>query len=393
MPQENKTLLIAFLGMLSALGALSIDMYLAGLPSMEAELGASSSQTQLTLGVFLVGFGLGQLIYGTLSDRFGRKPILIVGVILYIATSILCAISGSVEVFIISRFLQAIGASTGQVLSRAIVRDHFSGSEVARIFSFISMITLTAPLIAPVIGGYIVVWAGWRTVFYVLAGFGGLCLVATIFWFNESHSHERRSESGRIGTLQAYLMVFSNKKAALYILCGAVNVGVMFAYLTGAPYLYIQIFGVEPQNFGYFISINGLALITGAYANSSLVRHIDIPRLVRWGIGMRLTATALLLPVVIFKVGGLTAVVVLLFLTTFPANIIASNCYASALHYFPRISGTASAAIGACSFLIGSLAGLQVSLLEDGTSMPMMLTMFLFSLLGAIIFLMFIKHE
>lgn len=393
MPQRSKTLLIAFLGMLSALGALSIDMYLAGLPSMAAELGASSGQSQLTLGVFLVGFGIGQLIYGPLSDRFGRKPLIIVGVILYMATSILCAVSGSIEVFIISRFLQAIGASTGQVLSRAIVRDHFSGSEIARIFSFISMITLTAPLIAPVIGGYILVWSGWRTVFYVLAAFGGLCLLATIFWFNESHSHESRNESRRVSTLQAYLMVFSNTQAALYILCGAVNVGVMFAYLTGAPYLYIQIFGVAPQNFGYFISINGLALITGAYANSRLVRRIDIYRLVHWGIAMRLTATALLMLVVTFKVGGLPAVVALLFLTTFPANIIASNCYASALHYFPRISGTASAAIGAFSFMVGSLAGLQVSLLEDGTPMSMMLTMFIFSLLGAIIFFMFVKNE
>ena len=255
------------------------------------------------------------------------------------------------------------------------------------------MITLTAPLIAPVIGGYIVVWSGWRTVFYVLAAFGGLCLLATVLWFDESHSHEQRSESGRVKTLQAYLMVFSNKKAALYILCGAVNVGVMFAYLTGAPYLYIQIFGVEPQNFGYFISINGLALITGAYANSRLVRQINMYRLVRWGIGMRLTATAVLLLVVTFKVGGLPAVVVLLFLTTFPANIIASNCYASALHFFPRISGTASAVIGAFSFLVGSLAGLQVSMLDDGTPIPMMLTMFLFSLLGAMIFLVFIKNE
>ena len=393
MVQENKTPLIIFLGLLSAMGALSIDLYLAGLPRMEAELGASSGQAQLTLGIFLVGFGIGQLIYGPLSDRFGRKPLLIAGITLYTATSILCAVAGGIHIFILSRFLQAIGASTGQVLSRAIVRDHFDGSEVARIFSFISMITLTAPLIAPVIGGYIVVWSGWRTVFYVLAAFGGLCLLATVLWFDESHSHEQRSESGRVKTLQAYLMVFSNKKAALYILCGAVNVGVMFAYLTGAPYLYIQIFGVEPQNFGYFISINGLALITGAYANSRLVRQINMYRLVRWGIGMRLTATAVLLLVVTFKVGGLPAVVVLLFLTTFPANIIASNCYASALHFFPRISGTASAVIGAFSFLVGSLAGLQVSMLDDGTPIPMMLTMFLFSLLGAMIFLVFIKNE
>ena len=374
------------------MGALSIDLYLAGLPRMEAELGASSGQAQLTLGIFLVGFGIGQLIYGPLSDRFGRKPLMIAGVALYTVTSILCAVSGGIKIFILFRFLQAIGASTGQVLSRAIVRDHFSGSEVARIFSFISMITLTAPLIAPVIGGYILVWAGWRAVFYCLAAFGGLCLLMTIFWFDESHSRERRSQSDQVGTLRAYLMVFSNKKAALYILCGALNVGVMFAYLTGAPYLYIQIFGIQPQNFGYFISINGLAMVSGAYANGRLVRTAAIHHLVSRGIGLRLTATAVLLLAVTFKVGGLPAVVVFLFLTAFPGNMIVSNCFASALHYFPGISGTASAVIGAFSFIVGSLAGLQVSLLDDGTPMSMMLTMFVFSLLGAIIFFVFVKE-
>ena len=379
--------------MLSAMGALSIDMYLAGMPSMEAELGASSGQTQLTLGIFLVGFGIGQLIYGPLSDRFGRKPLLIAGVSLYVGTSILCALAGGIKLFIVYRFLQAIGASTGQVLSRAIVRDHFSGSEIARIFSFISMITLTAPLIAPVIGGYILVWTGWRSVFYCLAAFGGLCLLTTIFWFDESHSSARRAQSGRVGTLKAYFMVFSNKQATLFILCGAVNVGVMFAYLTGAPYLYIQIFGVAPQNFGYLISLNGLALISGAYANSRLVRHTDMYRLVGSGIGMRLAATSLLLLTVTFNVGGLPAVVVFLFLTTFPGNIIVANCFASALHYYPEISGTASAVIGAFSFIVGSLAGVLLSLLEDGTPLPMMQTMFLFALLGAIIFYVCVKNK
>lgn len=392
MGNDNKLVLIVILGMLTASGPLSVDMYLAGLPAIETELLATSSQVQLTLGIFLIGLGVGQLLYGPLSDRFGRKPLLVFGIVLYIFSSLLCAIATNIQELLIYRMLQALGASTGFVLSRAIVRDLFSGNEISRILSFISLITLTAPLVAPVLGGYMLVWLGWRSVFYTLSGFGVLCLLVTLFGFEESHLPEKRQPMKILGVLHSYIQVLSHPQAVAQILCSAFAVGVMFAFLTGAPYVFIDFFGIAPQNFGYVISISGTGLILGALANGRLVLHVGIFRMLSWGLWLRVLGSVSLFFVIYFGIGGAVAVISCFFICAIPGNIIMSNTAASVLQYFPQISGAASAVIGATSIIIGSLAGVQVAILHDGTVMPMASTILTFSILSLLMYWLYKKH-
>lgn len=355
---------------------------------MEADLNATPSQIQFTLSFFLFGLGIGQLIYGPLSDRYGRKPLLLLGIIIYITASFLCAVATSINYFLLARILQAFGISAGVVLARAIVRDYFSGNELARIFSFISLITLFAPLIAPVIGGYLVTLSGWRSVFILLTCSGLVCLIATIYGYKESHPYELRQQPGILNTFATYIKVLMHKQAMAYVLSGAFGIGVMFAYLTGIPYVYIELFHIEPHYFGYLIGLNGLFLLVGAYVNSRLVVKFGIDGVLKFGLWLRLSGILLLFMGVYLEINRIEAIIFPLLICVFPGNMIVSNTAAGALNYFPAIAGTASAVIGAVSFIIGALAGIQVSVLHDGSAMPMAITMLMFAVLSMVMYLL-----
>lgn len=362
---------------------MSIDMYLPAMPAMGRALNASPGNIQLTLSAFFVGFAAGQLFYGPMSDRFGRRPVLIAGIALYVAATLLCALATGVEALIAFRLLHAFGGGAGAVLSRAIVADRFQGDHAARVLSLTMLVTMGAPLVAPLIGGYLSVWFGWRMIFFVLTAFGLVCLVSAVFGLDESLPAGRR-RSLNIGQMAgAYFTVIRHRRAAGYILCRAFMSAGMFAFLAGAPFVYITQFGVKPENFAYLFSLNVLGVMCGSFINSRLVVRFGLRTMLRVGLTIMGVSSAVLVAVSLAGVGGLVGIAIPLFCYLAPINLVTANTTAGALRLFPEIAGTASALSGAASFVGGSLSSLALGALNNGTPMPMTAIMFACTLTGA----------
>lgn len=375
--------LVVLLGALAAFGPMSIDMYLPAMPAMGRALGATPGNIQLTLSAFFVGFAAGQLFYGPMSDRFGRRPVLIGGIALYVAGTLLCALATGVEALIAFRLLHAFGGGAGAVLSRAIVADRFQGDQAARVLSLTMLVTMGAPLVAPLIGGHLSVWFGWRMIFFVLTTFGLVCLVSAVIGLEESLPPGRR-RSLNIGQMAgAYLTVIRHRRAAGYILCRTFVSAGMFAFLAGAPFVYIAQFGVKPENFAYLFSLNVLGVMCGSYINSRLVVRFGTRTMLRTGLTIMGISSAVLVAVSWSGAGGLVGIAIPLFCYLAPINLVTANTTAASLRFFPELAGTASALGGAGSFVGGSLSSLTLGALNNGTPMPMVAIMFTCTLAGS----------
>ena len=234
--------LLLLLSALVAFGPLSIDMYLPSLPAIAADLGASDAQVQRSISGFLVGFCVGMLFYGPLSDRFGRRPVLLAGIALYLFSSLACALADSAGQLVLLRVLQALGGGAASVLARAMVRDLYPLGEAARMLALMHMVTMLAPLAAPLLGGYLMLWAGWRALFVVLALFAGLCLLA-VWRVAESHPPGAAAP----GPGLAYGRLLGDRRALGYVLCMGLAFAGMFAYISAAPFVFIEHFGVRAE--------------------------------------------------------------------------------------------------------------------------------------------------
>lgn len=369
-PGQGRRLII-ILGTLTAFGPMSIDMYLPGLPSMASDLAAPVSAVQMTLSSFFIGMALGQMFFGPLSDRFGRRPLLLAGIVLYVLTSALCALSTGIEMLIGLRLLQALGGSAASVIARAMVRDFFAGDEAARVLSLIMLVMGAAPLIAPFIGGYVLVWFQWRAIFWVLAGFGLLCFFLVLSALPESHPAERRSRHGLVGMLGVYGRILAHRGAMGYLLANATGYGGMFAFFAGSPFVYIKIFAVAPEHYGYLFAVNVVGLMSVSFLNARLVLRLGAHRL--FVLGTILTAGGGL--VLLFDAwtgfGGLPGIVIPLFVSIGSLSLIGANGLALALDRFPQAAGSVSALSGGLMFLFGALSAGAVSLFHDGSAMAM----------------------
>lgn len=365
--------LIVTLGILAAFGPMSIDMYLPSLPTLQSDFAATTSQVQLTLSGFTIGFGVGQLIYGPLSDRLGRKGMLISGIALYVVTSALCAVEQDIDRLIVLRFIQALGGGAGTVMTRAIVRDLYDKDAAARVLSLMVLVTMLAPLVAPFVGGYILKWTGWRAIFWLLTGFGVLCLVLTVFRLPETLPPDRRRKSSLVQMIGGFGIVLRHRQSVGYMICGALSFGGMLAMLSGTPFIFIQLFGVAPEHFAYFFAVSVVAVILGAYVNSRVVMRYGIRRLLAVGTGIAVVGGLGLAVVAMLDIGGLAAIVIAIFVFMFPHNITNANATAAAMEHFPELAGTASALIGSIRFGAGAAIGALVGVLHDGTTRPMAL--------------------
>ena len=369
-PGQTRSL-IFILGALTAFGPLSIDMYLPSLPSMAADLNAPTARVQMTLSSYFIGGALGQLLLGPLSDRFGRRPLLLAGMAIYILTSAFCALSSGVEMLIAQRFLQAIGGSAASVLARAMVRDFFSGDRAARVLSLIMLVMGAAPLIAPFLGGYLLLWFDWRAIFWTLSGFGTMCLVLVLFAVRESHPAERRARHGLVGMLGMYGRIVRNRDAFGYLLANATAYGGMFAYFAGSPFVYIQLFHVRPENYGFLFACNVIALMAVSIVNAKLVIRLGAHRLFVVGTVLIAVAGLVLLCTAITGFGGLPGIVIPLFVYVGSLSLIGANSLALALDKFPQAAGSVSALLGGVNFLFGSVCTGAVGLFHDGSALAM----------------------
>ena len=286
--------LIALLGTAATFGPLSMDMYLPSLPTLATYFSTSVSKAQLTLSGFTIGFAICQLIYGPLSDRLGRKWVLVSGVTLYVVTSALCALTTNIDNLIVLRFFQAVGGGAGVVLTRAIVRDLYSKEEGARALSLLLLAPSLAALVGPFIGGYLLLWTSWASIFWLLAVLGVFILVLCIFKLPETLPMENRQSSSITNLFRECVSILRHRQSLGYMMCGAFSFAGMFAQLSGTPFVYIEIFGVSPENFGFLFACNVIGLMIGSYLNSRLVTRYGIRRMLVAGTSMALLGGLLL---------------------------------------------------------------------------------------------------
>lgn len=358
------------LGTLSAFGPLSLDMYLPALPTLADEFQSSTSYAQLSLTACMVGLAAGQLLAGPLSDVRGRRAPLIAGLILYTIASILCLVSPTMGSFVVLRFIQGAAGAAGIVISRAVVRDVYSGPELTRFFSLLMLINGVAPIAAPIIGGQLLAYTSWRGVFILLSIIGILTLVAVVVGLGETLPAERRSTGGLKQTLITFRKIAGDRLFMGYALTqGFVSAG-MFAYISGSPFVLQKIYGISPQMFSICFAINGLGIILASQIAGRLAGKVSETRLLIAGlITAALGGTSLL--IAILAGGNLISVLIPLFLVVSSVGLVNTASFSLAMANQEKSAGSASALIGVMTFLFGGIVAPLVGLGGEGTAVPM----------------------
>jgi DHA1 family bicyclomycin/chloramphenicol resistance-like MFS transporter len=378
---RSEVFTILVLGMLTAFAPMAIDMYLPALPAIGTELHAGQAEVQLSLSAFLLCFGLSQLFWGPLSDRAGRKRPAALGILIYLAGSAGCALAGSTLQLTLWRAVQALGSGAAPALARAMVRDRYDGSRVAAVLSVMMMVMGLAPLLAPILGGQVLAWGGWRAIFWALVGFGGLAL-AGLLALPESLPPERRRPGSWAALLRGYDTLLGERAFLGNALAGGFMYAGMFAYISGTPFVYIQIFHVDPSRYGFLFGLNVVGMMAAAAVNSRLVGRLGPRRLLRLGIAAGAAGATALLVAAATGALGLAGIVLPLLLFVGALGLVGANAMAGALAGAPHLAGTASALLGSLQFGLGAVAGGAVAGLADGTPVPMAATIFALALLA-----------
>ncbi len=370
----HKRRLIFILGMLSAFGPMSIDMYLPSLPTLSRYFTAPHLAVQLTLASFFVGLSLGQLFFGTLSDRFGRRRPLLLGLILYVLTSAGCALSPSIGVLIGLRFVQGLGACAGLVISRAVVRDLFSPREAPHIFAAMILVMGLAPIIAPLMGGYLLVWLGWQSIFWLLTVFGLFIFGLVYFGLHESHqpTTEHSLEIGKVS--RRYYALLRDRRFMAFSLVFAMCYGGMFAYIAGSPFVFIDLYNVPANDFGWIFGANALGLVAMSQFNRILHRRYTAE-----GILQTVVIIQLLAGIVLFIVGycpeiSMLAIMLPLFVYVASIGLVGPNATALAMAGQGAHAGAASALLGAMQFTAASVSATVIGSMVIHSAFPLGIT-------------------
>ncbi|HLX03516.1 MAG TPA: Bcr/CflA family multidrug efflux MFS transporter [Trinickia sp.] len=359
--------LILLLGALAACGPISTDMYLPSLPSIAQSFMVSASAAQATLTSFMFGFSLGMLLYGPLSDTLGRRPVLLGGIALFTLASIGCVVSWSIDVLVAVRFLQALGAGAASVLARAIARDAHEPTDAARVLSMVAIVTAIGPLLAPLLGGQVLLLGGWRAVFVFLTLFGALCAALAFFRVPETWPKEKRKSAAVLKSFAVYGHLITDPVALGHVLCGGMAFASMFAYITATPFVYIDYFHVKPQHYGFLFGLNVVGIMLANFLNTRLIG--------RFGSLAIIKAAALVSCVASFAValacltgwGGLWSIVVCLFFVVAVVGLLSANCTTDLMHRYPHNAGAAAAVFGAMQLALGALASIAVGAFHDGS--------------------------
>jgi DHA1 family bicyclomycin/chloramphenicol resistance-like MFS transporter len=376
-PERTPWGLVVLLGSLTAMGPLAIDMYLPSLPAIGLDLHASNTLTQGTVAAFLAGMAIGQFVYGPASDRLGRKPPIVVGIAIFVLASAACALAPSAPLLIAGRFAQALGACSGAVVARAVVRDRFGHVETARMLSLLMLIMGLAPILAPLLGGLLLTVGGWRLIFGFMAAFGVLLGLAALLQMRESRSEETAAHARSEHPFQAYLALLREPRLVGYALSGALNGAALFTYISASPELLIQVYKIPPQAFGWVFGTNAIGIIGANQVNRHLLRRRTPDEVLGRASLAALVFSALLALAAVTGFGGRYAILPLLFCVLASYGFMGGNTTAGALNVDPRRSGSISALIGGLSFGTGALASALGGALHDGTPRPMAVIMLL----------------
>jgi len=356
---------------LVAFGAISTDLYLPSLPAIARAFASDTAEVQLTLSVFLAGFAASQVVYGPLSDRYGRRPVLIAGLGLYVAASLACMAAPDIGFLIAARFLQALGACAGVVLGRAVVRDVYGRERAAKALSYMSMAMALAPALGPILGGYLQVWFGWRANFLVLASFGASCLLAVFLLLPETNPSRDAAATRGAQMLRNYLTLARDPAYVGYVLVGAFAYGGIFAFISGSSFVLIDVLGLSPDRYGLCFGAVVVGYMIGTFASGRLSLAVGLDRLILAGTLVGLAGGVLALGLALSGVLGVAAVVAPTFLYLIGAGLMLPNAIAGAIGPYPTMAGTASAFLGVVQMGLAACIGIAVGHLHDGTARGM----------------------
>ena len=363
-------LLIVILGAIAALTPLAIDMYLPAMPSIAADLGVSAGSVQMTLTAYTAGFAIAQLIHGPLADSYGRRPVLIIGTILFAICAVIGALVDGIESLMYIRVLQGVAGAASSVVIQAIVRDMFDKEDFARTMAFITLVMTVAPLAAPMIGGHLAVWFGWRSIFWLLAVFSVLIILAILWKIPETLKEENREPFKLSTSFRNYLSLFKNPVSLGLIFSGAFSFAGMFAFLTAGSFVYIDLYHVSVSSFGYLFGLNIVFLIVMTTLNGRLVKKMGSHNMLKFGLSIQLFA-GLLMVLGQWLQWGLWGTVVPVVLFVGCISTIGSNSMALLLSHYPKMAGTASSLAGTLRFGTGSLIGVGIAMLPSDSAWPM----------------------
>jgi len=376
--------LLLILGALSAFGPLAIDFYLPSFPTLAQVFATDVEHIQLSLAAYFAGLALGQLAYGPVADRYGRRGPLLFGVTLFTLASIACALATSLEALIAARFVQALGGCVGMVVSRAVVRDLCDPVHAAKTFSQLMLVMGLAPILAPLGGGLLLASFGWASIFVSLAIFGGLALLGVACWLPETLSQSAPRPPLR-GTWQRYLGLLRDREFLAYSLSSGVAMAGMFAYIAGSPFVFIQLYGVPAEHYGWLFGSNAAGFVLVAQINVRLMRYAGPGFWLRRCVWLYCASAVTLLILALLKPAELWPLLIPLFIGIASLGCIIPNASACAMAKHGHHAGSASALMGSLGFIVAAGASALVGVLHDGSAVPMALVITLCALVAALL--------
>ena len=384
MNQENSAkvsfILVVFLGMLTAITPLATDLYLPALPIMPGELNTTASNIQMTIGVMTFGVAFGQLFGGPISDTMGRKLPLIVGNLLCVISGIICAFAPSIEILLLGRFLQGLTGSVGVVIAKAIARDFASGQELTKLFALLMMVNGLAPVLAPLIGGQLLLFTTWRVIFVILAVFSAILLVGSLL-FRESLPKEKRITGGVGEAVKNYITLIKDKPFLGQTLIQLFAFGGFFAYISGSSFVYQNIFNLSAQEFSYLFGINSCGIVLASAISSRVSNVITAKQLLTFSLWQLTIGSLLFLIAMIFE-WSLIPVTTILFFTVCTVSLFGSASFSMAMTNYGKMAGSASAILGFASMFAAGIVSPLVGIGGDHTGVPMGITMLVCAVLS-----------
>lgn len=385
MSKKRYYFLISLLGALTTIAPFSIDMYLPGFPAIAKDLHTSVAEVSLSLSGFFVGISVGQLLYGPLMDRYGRKPPLYAALLLYIAASVLCVMATSLDFLVAVRVAQAVGACAATVAANAMVRDLFPVEENAKVFSMLMLILGVSPIIAPTVGSYVTSTLGWQAVFIILAAITAVILVAIFFGLPESSKPDPGYSLKPAAITRSYLAVFREPVFYTYTFTGAIAFAGLFTYLSGSPYVFMELYKVSEKEYGWIFALLAGGLILASQINRFLLKRYRSQQIVVMALIVK-TFTGLLLLIAASRGWlSLPLILLLLFIYLSCLGYILPNSSALAMSPFTKGAGSASALMGAIQMGVGACVSIIVSTMQGSSMLPMALIMSVCSIMALLV--------
>lgn len=386
MTKKEHFIIILILGALFTISPFSIDMYLPAFPAIAKEMHTSVSTIQLSLTSYFIGISAGQLLYGPLLDRFGRRNPLFIGLIAYIIASLTCALIHSTQILIFMRFVQALGGCVGLVAARALVRDLFPLSETAKVFSTLMLVLAVSPLLAPTAGAYVTVALGWHYIFIVLAIICFMILILAYYFLPEGKLPDKTISLKPKPILTNFKRVVTQPQFFTYCLSGSIASAIVYAYIAGSPDTFLIIYKVEERSYGWIFAFIAVAIIGSSQLNTLFLRKFKSEQLVLAGLYWQLCIGSLLLIGSFMHWFTIIPLIIIIFLFMCGQGLTIPNSSALALAPFNRLTGSAAALLGSLQLAMGAIASVIVSLIHAHSELPMVTVMVSCSLLSLILY-------